>query len=198
MKKLLSRSAVLATVVGGVGVIAGIAVATVPTSATIQGCYNTTNGQLRVVHDDSECRNAEQGIAWNQIGPQGIQGIQGTQGIQGIQGVKGDKGDQGIQGETGAPGTMGPQGAPGAQGVPGPAGVSNYSVVQGAGARSNAITVAFAYCPTGTKVLGGGFAQFGDDEVTQSGPLSDGRGWYVSLTTKQGGSWAYATCATVS
>jgi hypothetical protein len=195
MKKLLCRSAIVAAVVGTTGVVAGIAVATVPTSDTIQGCYNTTNGQLRVVHDDSECKNHEQGIAWNQIGPVGPQGPQGLQGTQGVQGDKGDKGDKGDQGVAG---TMGPQGAPGAQGVPGPAGVSNYSVVQGAGARSNAITVAFAYCPAGTKVLGGGFAQFGDDEVTQSGPLNDGRGWYVSLTTKQGGSWAYATCATVS
>lgn len=192
MHKLVSRSAVIATVIGATGVVARIAIATVPTSATIQGCYNTINGQLRVVHDDTECRNAEQGIAWNQVGPQGIQGIQG------LEGEKGDRGDQGIQGEPGAQGYVGPQGAPGAQGVPGPASVSNYSVVQGPGARSNAITVAFAYCPTGTKVLGGGFAEFGDDEVTQSGPLNDGRGWYVSLTTKQGGSWAYATCATVS
>ncbi len=49
----------------------------------IHGCYNTTNGSLRVVDDAASCKTHETAIQWNQTGPQGPQGVPGPAGPPG-------------------------------------------------------------------------------------------------------------------
>ena len=61
-----------------------------------------------------------------------------------------------------------------------------------------------AACPAGTKVLGGGFRQGGDEQmVLKSRPTWEGDGWYVSFdvedgTTPKFGATAFAICAKVN
>jgi len=52
--------------------IGGVAIAAIPDSeGVIHGCYGNTNGNLRVVESDSNCRRNETAIEWNQRGPAG-------------------------------------------------------------------------------------------------------------------------------
>jgi hypothetical protein len=65
----------------------GVAFATIPDSnGTITGCYNRTNGNLRIVDSGNDCRQNENAINWNQ---------------------------RGVPGPTGATGPVGPPGPPG-------------------------------------------------------------------------------------
>lgn len=57
-------------------------------SETINGCYNTSNGSLRVL-TSGQCRTSETAVSWNKTGPQGEQGPQGERGEQGEQGEQG-------------------------------------------------------------------------------------------------------------
>jgi hypothetical protein len=101
LRRRLSYSNVVATVALFFAVSGGVAVAvtTIPDAdGTINGCYNTTNGQLRVVAGGEACKTGEGALPFNQRGPQGIQGIQGVAGPQGPQGVPGPKGDTGDDG----------------------------------------------------------------------------------------------------
>jgi hypothetical protein len=63
-------------------VAATVAVASIPDSnGVIHGCYNTSNGNLRVIDSANDnCRNSETAIFWNQTGPQGPAGPQGPPG----------------------------------------------------------------------------------------------------------------------
>jgi type VI secretion system secreted protein Hcp len=91
-----------AMIVGGVVVmtVAGVAVASIPNAdKTINGCYNTASGALRVIDSaTSQCTSKETPISWSQQGP---------------------KGDPGVPGVTGANGPAGPAGPAGPQGNPG-------------------------------------------------------------------------------
>ena len=53
----------LAGLVLAAALLGGVAWATIPgTDGTIQGCYTTSNGNLRVVESPDECRNSETAI----------------------------------------------------------------------------------------------------------------------------------------
>ena len=55
--------------------LGGVAVAAIPDSkGTIHGCYQKSNGNLRVVDSPADCRNSEQTLDWNQRGPVGPPG----------------------------------------------------------------------------------------------------------------------------
>ncbi len=71
--------------VGFVLLASVVAVASIPDSnGIINGCYNKTNGSLRVIDTASDtCRHNETAISWNQTGPQGPVGPQGPAGPQG-------------------------------------------------------------------------------------------------------------------
>jgi len=91
-------------------------------------------------------------------GPKGDTGPAGPQGIQGEVGPMGPAGPQGSQGIQGEVGPMGPQGPQGPAGNP-TGGISGYEVIEvinttsiGPGMNANA----YAPCPAGKKVLGGG------------------------------------------
>jgi hypothetical protein len=58
--------------------LGGVAYATIPDSdGTIHGCYQRTNGVLRVVESAGDCRSRERALDWNQQGPTGATGPQG-------------------------------------------------------------------------------------------------------------------------
>ena len=184
-----SKAVITVAVVGAVTIATAVAYAAIPSANSISGCYNVTNGNLRVVDDSTTCREHERSLVWNQTGPTGPTGPTGA---------TGDTGAQGAQGVQGPQGTQGPEGASGPVGA---TGVTGYEIVVGPPARNNAVTVAYADCPAGKKVLGGGFNHVGnDDQVLSSNPAQFNSAWHwqVSLKTAQGGTTAYAICANVS
>lgn len=148
------RGAALATLVlATLGLAAGIAYATIPDgNGTIHGCYRKSGGALRVIDNAViNCASNETSLSWN---------VQGLPGAQGPQGPPGPQGQQGAQGQQGPPGAQGPQGAQGPVGPRGPEGpgftgfeVMTNTVESG----DSAFVSALAACPTGKRVIGGGF-----------------------------------------
>lgn len=146
---------------------AGVAYAEVPNGDTniISGCYDTVNGQLRIVNSGQTCRTNEQSLQWNQAGqqgpagPQGATGPAGETGPVGPQGEQGSKGDTGPGGPQGAPGTNGKDGADGTNGVSGFERVTIVGEPLGGGnanLQADAATTT-AQCPAGKVALGGGY-----------------------------------------
>ena len=126
MKKLGIALGIVVVVAGG---LAAVAYATIPDGqGVIHACYNSNNGDARIVDGAASCRTNETPLTWNQSGQQGSPGPQGPQGPQGPSGVTGATGAQGIPG---APGATGAQGPAGPQGDPGPAGTTGTQGGQG-------------------------------------------------------------------
>ena len=126
----------LVSVAAGLAVLAigsSVALATIPGSGgVINGCYNRTNGALRVIDTSAAgCSNVESPLSWNQTGPQGLQGPQGAKGDKGDQGTTGPAGPTGPQGAKGDVGPQGPAGSVGAKGDVGPQGPTGDSGPQG-------------------------------------------------------------------
>jgi hypothetical protein len=126
-----SRALILTVTLAATLALAGgaaLATGAIPGSdGVIHGCYNVTNGQLRVVDPaTANCKDQETAIQWSQTGPQGPQGIPGPQGEQG---VKGDTGAQGPAGQDGANGLNGTDGKDGANGTNG---IDGRTVLSGA------------------------------------------------------------------
>lgn len=164
------------------------------------------------------------------VGPQGEQGIQGEVGPVGPQGEKGDPGEMGAtgpQGDTGPRGEIGPVGPagpegpagpigePGPKGEQGPAGpagtdgtdgkdgVSGYQIVSRAWTLGAGIAMtAYAACPAGKVVVGGGFVHGAPDVLSGgSWPGTGGTMWNVDLTSRASFSVnvdVYAMCANVT
>jgi Collagen triple helix repeat (20 copies) len=169
------------TVASTLALVAGssVALGAIPgAGGVISSCYAKPGGYLRVIDaNGAGCKSGEFPLTWNQ---------------QGIPGPKGDTGDQGIQGPVGPAGPQGPQGVQGIQGPVGPQGpigpagttISGYERV-----ISDQITIeplgiggVTAMCPTGKKVLGGGYSLVipkETDIVDTSVPDATERGWQV-------------------
>jgi hypothetical protein len=114
---LVRRRSLTAIATGAAAIFAlgGVALAaSARTAATINGCYNTSTGVLRVA---SSCARDEAPISWNQTGPAGPAGPAGPSGPQGVQGSSGPAGPAGPKGERGQAGPAGPRGAAGRQTV---------------------------------------------------------------------------------
>jgi len=162
-------------------------------NGVIHACYRS-NGNLRLV-DKSTCAAGETTISWNQTGAQGPQGEAGPQGLQGLPGTQGAAGPSGPQG---TPGSQGPQGAPG---TPGPTGMSAYEIVNTRGQLpANGTVQVVATCPSGKRVLGGGYvAPSASDTAPLSRPEGD-NGWRVDFKSNGGSGDAsvYAICAMAS
>jgi hypothetical protein len=114
------RTVLAATIAAVVAGGAGAAVAAIPGSGQIDGCYGR-NGNLRVIDTAAggKCARGETPIAWSQTGPAGAPGAKGEAGPAGPQGPKGEPGEAGPagpQGEKGEAGPAGPQGEKGEKG----------------------------------------------------------------------------------
>ena len=154
------RTAALLAAVAVLALGATVAYASIPdSSGVVHGCFNQTNGQLRVFDPESgpkpgPCTSNERPLDWNQIGQQGPQGTQGVQGPAGSQGPKGD-----------------------------PATIDNLSTTVVSkdfpiGTFDNEEGV--VTCPAGSVVTGGSF-WFGDGDVPLSQP--SGNGWRVDASS---------------
>lgn len=97
------------------------------TSTVLQGCYNKTNGSLRVAADGSGCATNEVAISWNVEGPAGATGPQGPAGPAGPSGPAGPIGPAGATGPAGPAGAMGAVGPMGPAGPAGPAGATGIA-----------------------------------------------------------------------
>ena len=153
MTSKLKRPPVIAAILLGVVVAAGVAKATIPDSGgVIHGCYKQPTGALRVIDQGAggACNSSESGLDWSQQAPAGPQGSQG------------------------------PPGPAGGSGPQGPAGLSGATTVSGSafgdpviGGFSKTLT-----CPAGMKVIKGTwswFAWISNDPpaVVQSEPFGD-------------------------
>ena len=171
----------LGAFLGGVLVLAGTAVASIPDpNGVIHACYKS-DGVLHVIDTAvTTCRANESPIEWNQTGP------------------------------TGAPGPAGPagsQGPPGPQGPAGPAGtagVSGYEVVFGdeVTVAPRTFEVLNALCPAPKRPLGGGYTAKAGLVVLVNTPIvfQAVQGWRVSVYNGAAGSRdasVYAICASV-
>jgi hypothetical protein len=136
--------------------------------ALIHSCVNNTSGEIKIIGANATCPSNYRALDWN------IQGPAGQQGPIGPVGPVGPMGPQGLQGE------------PGQQGIQGAAGISGLEIVHAFNRVENEPRVdAFANCPTGKKVLGGGY-QIGSNNLNTSafasGPNGDS-GWAVSVAS---------------
>lgn len=129
-----------------------------------------------------------------QPGPQGEPGPQGPQGPEGPQGPAGPKGDTGERGPQGIQGAQGPAGP---RGDAGPMGTLDIVTV------SNEVNgdQAFAYCPDGYIVIGGGILHSGVGLTRlasrPTSPVGDNyRGWQaLAQGPNSQRTTAYAICA---
>lgn len=154
--KITTRAAALLFATAVLAAGGTVAYATIPgPGGTLQGCYSTGDGTLRVIdaQKGDKCGKHEQAISWNQIGPPGLPGPagptgpKGDTGAQGPQGLKGDPGAQGPQGpkgDTGAQGSPGAKGDTGVQGTPGPPGPTGPQ-----GPKGDSGSIDGASCDTG-------------------------------------------------
>jgi hypothetical protein len=62
---------------------AGLAAAQSEPDATVEACVNGTNGLVRVVGSEADCREHERAVSWNVRGPEGPPGPAGPQGEPG-------------------------------------------------------------------------------------------------------------------
>jgi len=133
----------------------GVAWATSNPGSVINACYSKYTGDLRVIDGRNSCRSwLEKPISWGQAG---------------------QKGDPGAKGDPGPPG---PPGAKGDSGVTSYALVSGDATVPSGGAQVDAVLD----CPSGTKVVGGGWGGGRAGVVVNaSAPSANGASWIGSI-----------------
>ncbi|MBV8906557.1 MAG: hypothetical protein JOZ22_23195 [Acidobacteriia bacterium] len=123
--RLLAAGAAIAGLIG----IAVVNASIPGPGGVIHGCYNTSNGRLRVIDTATDsCKKDETALAWNQTGPAGPigpAGPAGAKGAAGPAGPAGPTGPTGPAGPAGAKGATGPAGPVGPAGPPGPSGSSH-------------------------------------------------------------------------
>ena len=113
MRTRFRRVALAITAVAVVATAGGVtyAVADIGGGGVINGCYNSVNGQLRVIAPATDrCDPSETAISWGQTGPQGPKGDPGSPGPPGPHGPTGPAGPAGARGDTGPAGPAGPAG----------------------------------------------------------------------------------------
>jgi hypothetical protein len=193
MTKTVRRSWVVLGAMGLVAAFVGLLQAAIPDGrGVIHACYQSSNGALRVVDDQRDCRNNETFLAWARTGPQGQPGPQGPQG---------PAGPEGLLGVQGPPGPQGPQGPGGPQGLPGAGLTGLVRVQENSPFDFVATKEAHAICPAGKKIVGGGYTFFFGGPtvpIRDNLPSLDLGQWIVSGTNLGGEDWsvsAIAICA---
>ena len=155
-------------------------------TALIHSCVNNTSGEIKIIAANANCPSNYRSLDWNIQGPAGTQGPIGPVGPVGPigpVGSTGPMGPQGLQGEHGPQGDPGPQGV---QGIQGPAGISGLEIVHIFNRFENQARFdAYADCPVGKSVLGGGY-QIGSNNVNISALANGSSGlsrWVVTAAT---------------
>jgi hypothetical protein len=154
----VSRFALLAAVVGALGVAVLANAATRPPAKQHYAnfgpwCVSKSSGVMRAVKTGQACEVGEVRIAHKRIpldpqpGPAGARGAVGPAGKAGSAGARGEVGPAGARGPAGA------QGATGPQGVPGPAGPAGATGAKGDAGATGATGAAGPPGPAGS---GGG------------------------------------------
>jgi hypothetical protein len=150
-------------------------------------------------------------------GATGARGATGATGVSGATGATGATGARGATGGTGATGATGGTGTTGATGGTGTTGATGLTGATGAyGAITTVVATATAAaggqvlslaakCPTGTKLIGGGFLEndnSGDILFTRNTPDLTTNSWLVTARNSSSGLFgkehavkSYAVCA---
>jgi hypothetical protein len=185
--------------------IAANETATTSAKKKVKACYSKKTGELRI-KGNRKCRRGEKKIAWNKRGrrgPAGPAGPQGETGETGATGATGPQGPAGLSGGSGGttlgPGTVGTEHiADGSITVPklAPNLITDdlLGLVIDTGESVNNSTTAsksaYAECPVGTQLVGGGGGATNGlliglnlPELTTvySGPTI-GNDWYVTVS----------------
>src|SRR5262245_10825462 len=142
------------------------------TGGTIRACVNKHSGGVRIIRRGATCRHGSELIEWK---------IAGSAGPAGPQGPAGNPGPPGAIGPAGA---TGPAGAVGPTGPSGPAGPANLIYIT-AGMYPGT-SVSRAFCPTGSKVVGGGGFSIEQKGLQQNLPISDETGVFAFGSTAIG------------
>ena len=159
-----------------VGLVVSLAIVVV---AAVQAAIPDPSGAIHACYrsngnlrlvDRSSCTSSETALTWNQTGPQGPAGAPGPQGQSG-------------------------------SGTAGPAGVAGYEIINTRETLPlNGSIEVTATCPTGKRVIAGGYvAPSVLDTASSSRPEGDS-GWRVEFKSNGGTGEAsvYAICATAS
>src|SRR5215207_10383430 len=141
----------------------GVAAAAIPDSSTgvISACYQKQRGMVRVIDASSgeTCRNSEEPLSWNQLGPQGPVGPTGPAGPPGVSAREVVSASFTAVGQPFCP----------------PNGLCALQTTRKA-----------ALCPAGKNVLGGGYLLTGNQlvrhEVYGSRPINPGEFGYNATT----------------
>lgn len=168
-----------------IAIVGAYALASSSSGGTITVCVSHKGGTL---YRAKRCAMADRKLSWNK------HGSPGPTGEPGVQGPQGSRGQQGVQGQ---------------QGIQGAPGIGNYQVIKGTLVESSGgginLDSAYAYCPSGTDPLGGGFSSGGSDNtvyVRYDQPIDvDPGAWYVQTTSASESAYTitpYVICATVS
>ena len=157
---------------------------TTAASATTRGLIT---GKMIAPHSIKSKHFVDHTIRAHDLSPTLIESLQGKTGPQGPAGLQGPAGPQGVKGDTGATGVQGPTGPQGPAGAKGLIDLSKLSYVSSihhvvAFGTDHVIT---AFCPTGSKAIGGGFDVLqGDNKVVNvftSQPVIDLSGWRIEV-----------------
>jgi Collagen triple helix repeat (20 copies) len=151
-------------------IVAAIVASTTATAATIVvTSKNIKNGTIQTVDISKKARAA----------------LKGQRGLRGLPGAPGPQGAVGPQGTTG---TQGPQGVPGAPGLTG----VQYVVAD------SATSPAFATCPAGKFVIGGGGFALGATNVLFASAPAANNTWGVAASPEDEPTRAVAICAALT
>ena len=169
------KIAVLAVMV--VLVIGGATIALANNGNTYTGCLTPGGTIIHVAiggQPAHECASSHTQISWNETGLAGADGADGADGVDGVDGV---------DGADGADGTDGADGADGADGDFSGWEIVTVQFVPNTWAPGE-IKQLSAFCPSGKKVLGGGFlAVHPTTRAFASTPNSSGDGYAVSFVS---------------
>src|SRR4029078_3553699 len=122
--------------------------------------------------------------------PQAPPGARGATGQQGATGARGATGQAGAPGQKGATGSGGPKGGAGAAGANGAGGYhsvnSRATTLPGGGATASGSAI----CPSGKKVVGGGWDTDASKDVfvVSSTPNASGSAWLGTIQNNSTGS----------
>jgi len=164
------------------------------TAAVVIG-LGVTGGTGYAISSQINGKNIKKGsISYDKLSKSAVKKLRGKTGPRGPIGAAGP---MGLAGGPGSPGAAGANGANGANGGFDPAKVSYVTGPDTTAPGGGVVTTAQAFCPAGTKVVGGGYYS----NIAMNGysaPRSDGSGWAMIVDNTTGVATtinAYAVCA---